>query len=788
MPIVKPTRPHFTETEAEKIAKQLYGLTASARPLPSERDQNFYLCTQANQQFVLKISNSAEKMEVLDFQNKVLHHLARQAGTILWPQVCTTTAGEQITVIKGADGTAYFVRMLTYLPGDFLAQVKPYSPNLLRSLGCFLGTMDQALAEFSHPAMTRELKWDFKNASTIISHHLEHITRPERRALVEFFLSQFQTHVAPALANLRTSVIHNDGNDYNVLVSSRDSGSKKVSGIIDFGDMLHTYTIGELAIAAAYAMLDSADPVTTAAHIVAGYHQVFPLVEQELAVLFHFICIRLCLSVTISAHQQKLEPDNDYLRISEKPAWQLLEKLVDVNPGMAHTAFRHACKMPAGPSPATGLSSQEILRRRQRHLGRSLSIAYNKPLKIVQGWMQYLYDETGRAYLDAVNNVPHVGHCHPRVVEAAQRQMAILNTNTRYLHDNLVEYAGRLCASLPDPLSVCFFVCTGSEANDLALRLARTHTRQTDVITVDGAYHGNLTSLIEISPYKFDGPGGSGPPPHVHKVLMPDGYRGPYKHNDPQAGEKYARHVQAAIAHIQQQGRNVAAFFCESLLGCGGQIVLPDNYLKTAFQYVREAGGVCVADEVQVGFGRVGTHFWGFETQGVVPDIVTLGKPIGNGHPLAAVITTPEIAESFNNGMEYFNTFGGNPVSCAVGMAVLDVIAEEKLQENALKVGNRLKAGLEDLRKKHPLIGEVRGLGLFIGIELVLDRQTLAPAATQASHIVERMKEHGILLSTDGPLHNVLKIKPPLVFSEANADFLVATLDQILTEDAHQLM
>jgi 4-aminobutyrate aminotransferase-like enzyme len=267
---------------------------------------------------------------------------------------------------------------------------------------------------------------------------------------------------------------------------------------------------------------------------------------------------------------------------------------------------------------------------------------------------------------------------------------------------------------------------------------------------------------------------------------MPDPYRGPYRGYGSESAAQYARHVQQATADVREQGRDVAAFICESLLGCGGQIVLPDGYLHEAFRHVREAGGVCIADEVQVGFGRVGHHFWGFEGQGVVPDIVTMGKPMGNGHPLAAVVTTRAIAGAFANGMEYFNTFGGNPVSCAVGSAVLDVIAEEGLQENALRTGNRLLAGLAGLMERHPLIGDVRGLGLFIGVELVHDRQTLQPAPSEATYIVERLKEHGILLSIDGPLHNVLKLKPPLVFDAGNADFLVNTLDQVLAEDPAQ--
>jgi len=427
------------------------------------------------------------------------------------------------------------------------------------------------------------------------------------------------------------------------------------------------------------------------------------------------------------------------------------------------------------------MDAATILVKRARHLGTSLSVSYRRPLKIVRGWRQYLYDQDGQPYLDAVNNVCHVGHCHPRIVQAGQEQMAVLNTNTRYLHENLVNYAERLCATMPEPLRVCFFVCSGSEANELALRLARAHTERKDIIVLDAAYHGNTTSLVEISPYKFDGPGGFAPPSYVHKVPLPDVYRGAYRRDDPQVGEKYANSVKSVIEENQGQ---IGAFICESLPGCGGQIVLPDGYLQAAYQHVRAAGGVCIADEVQVGFGRVGTHFWGFETQGVIPDIVTLGKPIGNGHPLAAVITTPEIAASFDNGMEYFNTFGGNPVACAIGMSVLDVIEEEGLQANALTVGTHLMNGLRGLLDKHLLIGDVRGLGLFIGVELVLDRVTLAPASAQATYIADRLKERGILLSVDGPYHNVLKIKPPLVFNMADADFLIAELDAVLGEDA----
>jgi 4-aminobutyrate aminotransferase-like enzyme len=428
------------------------------------------------------------------------------------------------------------------------------------------------------------------------------------------------------------------------------------------------------------------------------------------------------------------------------------------------------------------MNPEEILRLRERYLGRALSFAYQEPLKIVRGEGQYLFDDEGRAYLDCVNNVCHIGHCHPRVVDAAAGQMAILNTNTRYLHDHLVEYARRLTETMPGALEVCFFVCSGSEANELALRLARSATGRRDVIVVESAYHGNTTGLIEISPYKFDGPGGEGRPAHVRVAAMPDGYRGTYRYGDAEIATKYAAAVADEIAGVRADGREIAAFFCESMLGCAGQIVLPDGYLHEAYGHVRKAGGVCVADEVQVGFGRVGSNFWAFETQGVVPDIVTLGKPIGNGHPIGAVVTTRSLAEAADTGMEYFNTFGGNPVSCAVALAVLDVIEEEGLQAHAAEVGAHLKSSLMSLAKRHPVIGDVRGLGLFLGIELVREPESLTPATRGAAEAIELMKGRGVLLSTDGPFANVLKIKPPLVFSRENADELVAGLDEVLGE------
>jgi len=442
--------------------------------------------------------------------------------------------------------------------------------------------------------------------------------------------------------------------------------------------------------------------------------------------------------------------------------------------------------IPAERFPEQEPEFEETLAQRRALLGKNLSISYQRSLKIVRGWMQYLYDDVGRAYLDVYNNVPLVGHSHPRVVEAAQAQLALLNTNTRYLHDNVNRYAERLTRLLPEPLRVCFFVNSGSEANELALRLARAHTKREDVIVLEHAYHGHTNTLIDISPYKFEGPGGSGKKPWVHVAPLADDYRGLYRSDDKEAGAKYARHVGEILARTKSEGRGVAAYIAETLPSVGGQIVFPPGYLAEAYALVRAVGAVCIADEVQVGFGRLGTHYWGFESQGVVPDIIVLGKPIGNAFPLGAVITRAEIAESFNNGMEFFSTFGGNPVACAAGLAVLDVLESEQLQAHALRVGAHLMNGLKALQERFDLIGDVRGSGLFLGIDLVLDRNSREPAPLQASYVVNRLRDCGILTGTDGPRHNVIKLRPPLVFSEVDADLFVRTLDAVLQEDAAQ--
>lgn len=428
------------------------------------------------------------------------------------------------------------------------------------------------------------------------------------------------------------------------------------------------------------------------------------------------------------------------------------------------------------------VSSPEVLqKRRRKFLAPSLSLSYKSPLSIVRGVGPYLIGHDGRHYLDMVNNVTHVGHCNPRVVRAIQEQVATLNTNARYLHTAILDYAERLTSTLPDPLNVCIFVNSGSEANEVALRMARAHTGRAGAIAIEGAYHGHSTALIDVSSYKFDGPGGAGRKPHVHLAPVPDPYRGAHTGYSEQSAQRYADELQSVIAEVSETHEEPALFICESLQGVGGQIIPPKSYLRHAFRVAREQGLVCIADEVQVGLGRVGSHMWAFDSQDAVPDIVTIGKPIGNGHPVSAVVTTPEIAASFANGMEYFNTFGGNPVSCAAAIAVLDSIEEEGLQQNAHVVGSYLLERLNELAQTHTLIGDVRGLGLFIGVELVRDRDTKDPASEEALFVVEHLRTNGILLSTEGPYNCVLKIKPPIVFRQEHADDFLKALDLALT-------
>jgi 4-aminobutyrate aminotransferase-like enzyme/Ser/Thr protein kinase RdoA (MazF antagonist) len=783
----------LTAEVATRVAAEVYGLTAEIRVLPGEYDDNFHLRAADSRAFVLKMMHPAREDAFVDMQCRAFTHLAGKAPHLALPRVIPTVKGELYRRIALEDETSRLVWLLSYLPGTTLAETTPHSPELLGSLGRLLAEIDLALMDFAHPCAQRFLKWDLAR-SNWARDYLGHIVDPERRARAKRFLNLFEEEAVPRFPLLRRSVIYGDANDHNALV---DLKTQRVVSVIDFGDLHEGFTVGEPAIAAAYAILGKDDPLAAAGAVLAGYHEVLPLKDEEIAAFSALMGARLAVIVVNSAHRKLLVPDDPYVTASEAPAWAALERLAAIDSRTALEYFRAAAGKVApiaGGKPMGGSGAdlqkeftfEETLAARKRLLGGNLSLSYEKPLKIVRGSMQHLYDETGRAYLDVYNNVPLVGHSHPRVVRAIQEQVALLNTNTRYLHDNILKYAERLTALLPEPLQVCYFVNSGSEANELALRLARTHTAREDVIVLEHAYHGHTSTLIDISPYKFDGPGGRGRKPWVHVAPIADDYRGAYRRGEAELGKKYATRVGQILSECKMKGQRVAAYIAETLPSVAGQIVFPPNYLAEVYETVRAEGAVCIADEVQVGFGRLGTHFWGFGTQGVVPDIAVFGKPMGNAFPLAAVVTTREIAASFANGMEFFSTFGGNPVACAAGLAVLDVLRDENLQQNALTVGTQWIRDLRELQAKHALVGDVRGLGLFLGIDLVTDRETRAPAARQASYVVNRLREEGILAGTDGPYHNVIKLRPPLCFTAADAGRFASALAGILGEPAAQ--
>jgi|APGre2960657444_1045066.scaffolds.fasta_scaffold16631_1 4-aminobutyrate aminotransferase-like enzyme/Ser/Thr protein kinase RdoA (MazF antagonist) len=762
---------NFSIGTIENWVANYYGIEVKASVLNGYDELNFLLTEKSGKKNILKVSNSSHDYFFLEAQVKILQHLSKSDLAAEFQVYTLNKKGETLTEII-VEETTYYIRILSFLEGSFWVEAPEKNKTLFENLGSFLGKMDKNLKGFKHPGMHRHYTWDISTARDA-NYKMNYIQDAAKKRIADYFMLQFETEVLPTLSSYRQAYTHNDANDYNVLVKG-----DKIAGLIDFGDMVYTALINNVAVACTYAMLHQSDPLSAAVLVVKGYHSAYAIDEKELSILYYLIAARLCISVTQSAYNGSLDTKNEHHFITEKPAWDLLCYLITLNPIKAENDFRLACNYTSLIQVNETYKNLEV--KRNAHIGRNLSISYEKHLKIDKAALQYLYDDKGNTYIDCVNNVSHIGHCHPRVVRVMQKQIASLNTNTRYLNNHLIQYAQKLTASLPAGLNVCYFTNSGSEANDLAIRISRHFTKQKDIIVLDHAYHGTSTATIEMSPYKFDREGGIGQMPWIHKAINPDLYRGPYQYEDANAGVKYAKDVKNIIDTIAKENKKPAAFICETLLGVGGQMPLPPHYLKEVYQHVRAAGGICIADEVQVGFGRVGTHFWGFELQAVVPDIVVLGKPIGNGHPLAAVIVTDAIANSFNNGIEYFNTYGGNPVSMATGMAVLEVIQGEGLQENALQVGNYLLEGMRQLMNSYPIIGDVRGAGLFIGVEFVKDRNTKEPAIDSIKLVVERMKEKGFLMGVDGPYNNVLKIKPPIIFSMENAKDMLTNLDLVL--------
>jgi 4-aminobutyrate aminotransferase-like enzyme/Ser/Thr protein kinase RdoA (MazF antagonist) len=768
--LLETPNPDFTIAQIEAIAADLYGITGDLSPLGSERDRNFRIATEQGEQYMIKIANSADDPAVIEFQTRALEHIYAVDPALPVPRVYLSIHGMSIEHVQAADGRHHLVRLLSYLPGDH-PQENPTNPALLRPIGACLAHLAISLRGFFHSVANYELLWDLKQASHL-KQYLCHLSDPKRRDLAGQVLDRFDKHVLPIIPKLRAQVVHNDLGPDNMLVAPEDPA--RIVGIIDFGDMVHTPLINDLANTVTSMICKHTDPVAAAVEIISSYNEITPLEPLELGLLYDLIATRMVMWNVIAHWRVTLHPENkSYIMDGAEDIWETLQIWTRLDPVEVTKRFFRACgfweKGALYPLPIDSNDAlQTHLIRRSQLLGPCAYLSYQRPLHIVRAEGVWMYDSEGNRYLDVYNNVPHVGHCHPHVVKAIASQARRLNTNTRYMHGLILELAARLTQRMPESLSVCMFVCTGTEANELAWRMAKLASKNSGALVTRHAYHGNGDASIMFSPEEVPL---NKLPPYVQTFSAPfsnDAF------HQPDSG------INTAIAALEQAGYRPGMLLLDTAFTSDGIFTAPQGYLNTLFSATRSAGGFCVADEVQAGFGRFGHHFWGFQLDDVVPDIVTMGKPIGNGHPLAAVLTRPEIAAALADDTGYFNTFGGNPVSCAAGLAVLDVIEAEDLQRNALEVGGYLSERFAALQKEYPFIGAAHGAGLLQGLEIVKPNGT--PDPDLANRVMNLLRENGVLIGTTGRHYHVLKIRPPMVFQLEHADILLATLTKVLDE------
>ena len=773
--ILDSPRPDFEAAQAKRVAERDFGIRGRATALGGERDANFRI-RGSDAQYLLKVANAAEPDDLLDFQSAALEHVAVSDPGLPAPRALRTLAGERWTCCEGGDGSSLRARLLSYLPGEPLDRA-PCDSRLFRDCGAFAARLDRALRAFFHPAADHPLCWDLKRAGQLAG-LCEHVGDPRQREFTEAAFERFERNVAPELEGLRAQVIHNDISYHNAAVDSAEPW--RVAGVFDFGDLVHAPLVQEIAVPVAEIPFERPDPLARGAEIVAGYHAVTPWEPVEIALIADLAVMRLVVSTVLAAWRPYPEERAQFENLREEN-WamcRVFEEGRDRLEGM----YRAACGLRpvgvAGGGTGPAPSSEALLKRRRASLSPGLALSYDQPVHVVRGEGVWLHGPDGETWLDAYNNVPQVGHCHPRVVDAIARQASALNTNTRYLYESLVEYAERLAATMPAELDTCFMVSSGSEANDLAWRIAKACTGHDGALVMERAYHGFTDALVPLSPEDEDGPAHLAD--HVATLPPPDEYRGPWGRDVADRGERYAALADRAVEDLAAKGHAPAALFVDTVFASNGIIDPAPGYLEGLRARVHAAGGLFIADEVQAGFGRSGSHMWGFERGGATPDMVTLGKPIGNGHPIGAVVVRRELARRFAARTHFFSTTGGNPVSCAAGLAVLEVIEREHLRENAARTGARLKAGLESLAQRHALIGDVRGAGLFLGVELVRERGTRAPAESETRAVLNALRRIGVLVGREGRHGNVLKIRPPIVFQPVHVERLLAALDRAL--------
>jgi 4-aminobutyrate aminotransferase-like enzyme/Ser/Thr protein kinase RdoA (MazF antagonist) len=771
-PVMTGARPRLSTRDAVGIGASLFGVDArEARDLGSERDRTFLLLAGGGGPLaVLKVSNPSEDPAVLDMEAAAALHIAAVDRGLRVPLPWRTAATGDARPARPGDDPAqlraewpdedalHWVRLYDVLPGDSRIAAADLSDAALVAWGETTARLGQALRGFAHPHALREIPWDVQHALSGRA-MLDDVRDPRVRSLVARVLDEFEHRVAPVWGRLRAQVLHTDLTVDNTLTDE----AGRITGIVDFGDMSHTALVADLA-----SVLDSlgagrdGDELFRVARLVLdGYERRVPLEELELEVLGVAWAARSALTIAISSWRvaQGLE-EQAFAERYNAVCVGMLDTLEAA--GWDEVARRLGAAGPQGPDPS-------LAGRRDAIFGPAMDpLFYDEPIQVASAEGVWITGADGRRYLDAYNNVPCVGHAHPRVTAAIARQSRRINTHTRYLHPSAIELAERLAATCPPGLDTVLLVNSGSEANDLAWRMATAATGRRGGLCTAYAYHGISEAIAALSPEGWlDGR----QPDHVETWEAPDAYRG--THLDAAA-------FSAAVARLRERGHEPAAVILDGLITSDGIADLDAAYVQELARLTREAGGLWIADEVQAGHGRTGDALWSFDRFGIVPDFVTLGKPMGNGHPVAAVITRREIVSELVGRTTLFSTFGGNPVSAAAALAVLDVIDDERVLERVQRTGRALRAALGDVAARHREIGDVRGVGLACGVELVADPATREPDGARARAVRDRMRHLGVLVGTTGRHGNVLKLRPPLALGETHVPVLVAALDEAL--------
>jgi len=756
--------------EAARLLREHYGIDGELQALHSERDVNFRVDTDDGR-YVLRFANADDCENVIGFQVDALSHIRARDPSLPIPEVLPDRQGRLMQRLTTASGDSHILRLVSYLPG-IPVEDTTVTLRTWREIGGLMGKLNIALGSFYHSAAkANDHPWDTANCLRF-QPLTEHIADASVRKVVNTVFDRFREYVKPRLDATRHQVIHQDGHPGNVLVSPDDP--ERIVGLIDFGDMVYGPLVTDLAVIPDKTESSSDSWLDVICNAAIGFDAAFPLQEIEVDLLFDVICARHALGATVVAARNALHQDQPPHMESNTFFTEALDQLLTIGFESATREIRRACRFPA---TLVSVDEDSLLEKRRQYLGRNATHFYERPMHFERASGSFLYSTDGQRYLDCYNNVPQVGHCNPHVVRAISRQAAALNTNTRYLYNSILEYAERLTDKLAPHLDACIFVNSGSEANDIAWQMAKIMTGRSGGLLMEDAYHGITEPIREFSPGHPD----TKLPEHLQGLIVPDPYRGPYRDGTPDIAATYAADTDRAISDLALAGYKPAAFMIDSALCSSGVPDTPDGYLQEVEKRVRAAGALMICDEVQSGFGRMG-QWWGHELHGVKADLVTMGKPVGNGHPLGVIVTTTEILERFTEKTGLFSTFGGNTVACAAGNAVLDVIEREELIERGREVGDYLRGQLRELAKTRPLIGDVRGFGMLAGLEFVTDRDARTPATRETVRLLELMRRRHILVGNEGRDGNILKLRPSLVFQHEHVDLLVSALDGALGE------